>query len=173
MNSTTVVGYVRVSTDEQAASGLSLDSQRERIRAYCHARGWVLADIVTDAGWSASTLERPGMATVRTLMRTQLVDAVVAVKLDRLTRSVRDLHTLLQLSSDSGVGLVSVTENLDTGSAAGRQNGSAKSSRSAPCQRWLSSASGVNACPVSHPSARKMESAESMSAKRLTSCANS
>ena len=120
MTCTTVIGYVRVSSEEQAASGLSLESQRERIRAYCHARGWVLADIVTDAGWSASTLERPGMEKVRTLMRARLVDAVVSVKLDRLTRSVRDLHTLLQLSSDSGVGLVSVTENLDTGSAAGR-----------------------------------------------------
>ena len=120
MGNTTVIGYVRVSSEEQATSGLSIDSQRERIRAYCHARGWELADIVTDAGWSASTLERPGMDTVRTLMRQQLVDAVVSVKLDRLTRSVRDLHALLQLSQETHVGLVSVTENLDTTSAAGR-----------------------------------------------------
>lgn len=117
---TTVIGYVRVSSEEQAASGLSLESQRERIRAYCVARGWELADIVTDAGWSASTLERPGMELVRRLMREKLVDAVVAVKLDRLTRSVRDLHELLALSTDTGVGLVSVTENMDTTSAAGR-----------------------------------------------------
>lgn len=120
MQPTTVIGYVRVSSEEQAASGLSLDSQRERIRAYCLARGWELAEIVTDAGWSASTLERPGMEVVRRLMRERLVDAVVAVKLDRLTRSVRDLHELLALSTDTGVGLVSVTENMDTGSAAGR-----------------------------------------------------
>lgn len=120
MSNTTVIGYVRVSSEEQATSGLSLDAQRERIRAYCHARGWVLADIVTDAGWSASTLERPGMDTVRTLMRKRLVDAVVSVKLDRMTRSVRDLHALLQLSQETHVGLVSVTENLDTSSAAGR-----------------------------------------------------
>lgn len=117
---TTVIGYVRVSSEEQAASGLSLESQRERIRAYCVARGWELADIVTDAGWSASTLERPGMELVQRLMREKLVDAVVAVKLDRLTRSVRDLHELLSLSTDTGVGLVSVTENMDTTSAAGR-----------------------------------------------------
>jgi site-specific DNA recombinase len=117
---TTVIGYVRVSSEEQAASGLSLEAQRERIRAYCVARGWELADIVTDAGWSASTLERPGMELVRKLMAEKLVDAVVAVKLDRLTRSVRDLHELLSLSTDTGVGLVSVTENMDTTSAAGR-----------------------------------------------------
>jgi DNA invertase Pin-like site-specific DNA recombinase len=116
----TVIGYIRVSSEEQAASGLSLESQRERIRAYCHARGWELAEIVTDAGWSARTLERPGMDSVLRLVRERLVDAVVAVKLDRLTRSVRDLHELLRLSAEHGVGMVSVTENMDTASAAGR-----------------------------------------------------
>jgi len=116
----TVIGYVRVSSEDQASSGLSLEAQRERIRAYCHARGWTLADIVTDAGASARTLDRPGMDTVRRLMADRLVDSVVALKLDRLTRSVRDLHQLMQLSADTGVGIVSVTENLDTTSAAGR-----------------------------------------------------
>jgi site-specific DNA recombinase len=116
----TVIGYVRVSSEDQAASGLSLEAQRERIRAYCHARGWTLADIVTDAGASARTLDRPGMDTVRRLMADRLVDSIVALKLDRLTRSVRDLHQLMQLSADTGVGIVSVTENLDTTSAAGR-----------------------------------------------------
>ena len=116
----TVVGYVRASSEEQAASGLSLEAQRERIRAYCVAHGWELADILTDAGWSARTLERPQMGVVRRLMRERLVDAVVAVKLDRLTRSVRDLHELLALSDETGVGLVSVTESMDTSTACGR-----------------------------------------------------
>lgn len=116
----TVIGYARVSTDEQAASGLSIEAQRARIRAYCEARGWTLADVVIDAGFSASTLERPGMAKVRKLMAERLVDGVVSLKLDRLTRSVRDLHQLLKASADTGVALVSVTENLDTSSAAGR-----------------------------------------------------
>jgi DNA invertase Pin-like site-specific DNA recombinase len=117
---TTVIGYVRVSSDEQAASGLSLVAQAERIRAYCAAREWTLAGIVTDAGESARTLDRPGMAKVREVMAERLVDGVVAVKLDRLTRSVRDLHTLLQLSGDTGVALVSVSESMDTSNAAGR-----------------------------------------------------
>ena len=120
MTTTTAIGYVRVSSDEQVASGLGLDSQRQRIEAYCLARGWNLADTVTDAGVSARTLNRPGMDIVRRLMTEQLVDVVVALKLDRLTRSVRDLHQLLQLSNDTGVGLVSVSENMDTTSAAGR-----------------------------------------------------
>jgi len=120
MTTTTAIGYVRVSSDEQVASGLGLDSQRQRIEAYCLARGWNLADTVTDAGVSARTLNRPGMDIVRRLMTERLVDVVVALKLDRLTRSVRDLHQLLQLSNDTGVGLVSVSENMDTTSAAGR-----------------------------------------------------
>lgn len=117
---TTVIGYARVSTEEQATSGLSLAAQRERITAYCVARGWELADIVVDAGVSAKTLDRPGMAKVRRLMDERLVDGVVAVKLDRLTRSVPDLHALLRASERTGVALVSVTENMDTSTAAGK-----------------------------------------------------
>lgn len=118
--SITVIGYARVSTEEQAASGLSIEAQRERIRAYCVARGWELADVIVDAGQSAKSLDRPGMVKVLKLMRERLVDGIVALKLDRLTRSVRDLHELLRTSDASRVALVSVTENLDTSSAGGR-----------------------------------------------------
>lgn len=115
-----VVGYVRVSTEEQAAGGLGLTAQRERISAYCHARGWKLAGIVEDAGVSGSTLEREGMRRVRAIMQRKLAHAVVALKLDRLTRRVGDLQVLLQEADRTGVALVSVSETLDTSSAAGR-----------------------------------------------------
>ena len=115
-----VVGYVRVSTEEQAAGVLGLQAQRERITAYCHARGWQLAGIIEDAGVSGSTLERDGMQRVRTIMQRRLAHAVVALKLDRLTRRVSDLQELLQEADRTGVALVSVSETLDTSSAAGR-----------------------------------------------------
>lgn len=115
-----VVGYARVSTEEQAAGGLGLQAQRERIGAYCHARGWHLAGIVVDAGASGSTLEREGMRRVRAIMQRRLAHAVVALKLDRLTRRVGDLQELLQEADSTGVALVSVSETLDTSSAAGR-----------------------------------------------------
>jgi len=115
-----VVGYIRVSTDEQAEQRLGLDAQRERIAAYCTARGWVLAGVIEDAGVSAKTLERQGMQQVLHMMQSRAVDAVVALKLDRLTRSMVDLHKLLQTAERTGVALVSVSETLDTGSAAGR-----------------------------------------------------
>lgn len=115
-----VVAYVRVSTDEQAEGRLGLDAQIDRVTAYCKARGWTLAGVVEDAGVSAKTLDRAGMQRVLKMMNAKAVDAVVALKLDRLTRSMVDLHTLLKTADRTGVALVSVSETLDTSSAAGR-----------------------------------------------------
>ena len=56
------IGYIRVSTSEQATDGLSLGNQAEKIRAYCFAKGWELVDMIEDAGESAVSLNRPGMA---------------------------------------------------------------------------------------------------------------
>lgn len=55
------IGYIRVSTAEQNASGLSLAAQDARIRSYSDALGWHLDEIVADAGHSAKTLQRPGV----------------------------------------------------------------------------------------------------------------
>ncbi len=65
-------------------------------------------------------MNRPGLKRVLSLVTTGKVQAVIIAKLDRLTRSVKDLCTLLELFEKSGVGLISVAESLDTGSAAGR-----------------------------------------------------
>lgn len=117
---TLAIGYVRVSTDDQGEQRLGLDAQCERVAAYCKARGWVLAGVVEDVGVSARTLARPGMQRVLNMMQARTVDAVVALKLDRLTRSMLDLHTLLATAERTGCALVSVSETLDTSSAAGR-----------------------------------------------------
>jgi site-specific DNA recombinase len=78
-----------------------------------------LAEIVTDAGESAKSLDRPGMERLLALVDARAVDVVIIAKLDRLTRSARDLAELLERSK-RGVALVSVAESLDTGTAAGR-----------------------------------------------------
>jgi DNA invertase Pin-like site-specific DNA recombinase len=114
------VGYARVSTDKQADRGVSLDAQVEKIRAMAVVQGAELADIIVDAGESAKSLERPGMARLRALVEAGAVEAVIIAKLDRLTRSVKDLAVLLERFQKRGVALVSVAESLDTGSAAGR-----------------------------------------------------
>jgi DNA invertase Pin-like site-specific DNA recombinase len=113
-------GYIRVSTDKQADKGLSLDAQREKIRAMAVVHDTELADVIVDAGESAKNLDRPGMKRILELVRGGAVDTVIVAKLDRLTRSVRDLADLLEVFQRKGVSLVSVAESLDTCSAAGR-----------------------------------------------------
>src|SRR5712692_4034698 len=114
------IGYVRVSTDKQAERGVSLEAQAEKIRAMAVVHNAELIDIIVDGGESAKSLNRPGMARLLTLVDAGEVQAVIIAKLDRLTRSVKDLCTLLERFERRGVALVSVAESLDTGSAAGR-----------------------------------------------------
>ena len=115
-----VLGYIRVSTEEQANSGLSLESQRQKLQQYCDLHDHDLVDIVEDAGESAKNLNRPGMKQVIKAIDNKSVDVVLVVKLDRLTRSTRDLGDLLDRFGRRGVDLAAVSESLDTSTAAGR-----------------------------------------------------
>jgi len=90
------IGYVRVSTEDQAQGGVSLDSQEEKIRAYCAAKDWDLVRVVRDGGHSAKDLNRPGMQKILEECRKKRFDVVVILKLDRLTRSVKDLGYLVE-----------------------------------------------------------------------------
>lgn len=118
--STVAVGYVRVSTDQQADSGVSLEAQAEKIGAMATVHGVELLEIITDAGASAKTIDRPGLNKLLKLVESGNVSTVIIAKLDRLTRSVKDLAELLERFEKCGVSLVSVAESLDTASAAGR-----------------------------------------------------
>ena len=82
--------------------------------------GAELVAVIQEGGESAKTLDRPGMQRVLAMVERRQVQAVIVAKLDRLTRSVRDLCELLELLERRGVALISVAESLDTGSAAGR-----------------------------------------------------
>jgi site-specific DNA recombinase len=110
--------YTRVSTDEQADSGLSLESQRGRVRAYAEANGWEIAGEFEDAGVSAKTLDRPALTLAIKALCPGCV--LVALKLDRLTRSVPDLYELDALVADRGAEWATVAEKIDTSSATGR-----------------------------------------------------
>ena len=100
--------------------GVSLDAQAEKIRAMALVHGAELNDILIDGGESAKSLQRPGMERLLSLVEGGKVQVVIVAKLDRLTRSVKDLCTLLDRFERRGVALISVAESLDTGSAAGR-----------------------------------------------------
>jgi DNA invertase Pin-like site-specific DNA recombinase len=114
------LGYVRVSTDKQAERGISLEAQAEKIRAMAVVHNAQLAEIIVDGGESAKSLNRPGMARLLAMVDAGEVQTIIIAKLDRLTRSVKDLCTLLERFERRGVALVSVAESLDTSSAAGR-----------------------------------------------------
>lgn len=113
-------GYCRVSTDHQADKGVSLELQESKVRAQAEVKDAALLEVIVDAGESAKSLNRPGMERLLELVDRRAVDVVIVYKLDRLTRSVGDLAVLLERLERRGVSLVSVSESLDTESAAGR-----------------------------------------------------
>jgi DNA invertase Pin-like site-specific DNA recombinase len=121
MTRTRTIAYLRVSTDKQADRGVSLDAQRAKVAAYAELYDLDIVDLVVDAGVSAKTLDRPGLQRALGILRAGKADALLVVKLDRLTRSVRDLGELVAGPFAPGhAALLSVSEQIDTRSAAGR-----------------------------------------------------
>ncbi len=112
-------GYIRVSTDEQAKSGLGLEAQEKKIRAYAELFDIELTEIVSDEGISGKTLKRPGLQKVLAQVQNKEVEGIIVAKLDRLTRSVSDMGTLVA-STFNTAELFSVSEQVDTRTAAGR-----------------------------------------------------
>src|SRR5215472_12162571 len=108
------IGYVRVSTDRQADLGVSLEAQEAKIRAMATLRSCDLDEGIVDGGESAKDLKRRGVERLLALVEAGKVDAVIVAKLDRLTRSVKDLCLLLELFEKRKVALISVAESLDT-----------------------------------------------------------
>lgn len=113
------LGYVRVSTEKQADEGVSLAAQEAKIRAIAVVRGVHLAEVIVDAE-SGKSLNRAGAKRLLEMVGRGEVGTIIIAKLDRLTRSVKDLCGLLELFEKKNVALISVAESLDTSSAAGR-----------------------------------------------------
>ena len=115
-----VVGYVRVSTTEQANSGLGVAAQEATIRAECERRGWELLDVVADEGESGKSLDRPGLQSALTRIAIREADGLVAAKLDRISRSVRDFADLLDWFEVAGAVLVAIDVGVDTSTPGGK-----------------------------------------------------
>ena len=116
---TKCVVYCRVSLAKQAERGQSLKAQREHCRAYAKLYGLEIVAEVTDRGASAGSLRRPGLQEALQLIESGAVTALLTSKLDRLTRSICDLHELLSGPFKTAE-LLSVAEQIDTRSASGR-----------------------------------------------------
>lgn len=114
------VDYDRVSTEEQAKEGYSIESQSESNKKFIESQGWDLVDHYVDDGYSAKDLNRPEMQRLIADAKARKFDVVVFYKLDRLVRSVSDLDQLLKLFDANNIGIRSVTEPFDTTTAIGR-----------------------------------------------------
>ena len=114
------VGYVRVSSSKQAAEGVSLAAQRERIAGWCAANGYELERVYEDSGVSGGRADnRPGLgACLGHACRTKA--ALVTYALSRVARSTRDALAISERLSKAGADLISLSERLDTTTAAGR-----------------------------------------------------
>jgi site-specific DNA recombinase len=114
------IGYVRVSTAGQAAEGVSLEAQRARIEAAAVAGGYELVAIHADEGLSGKRADnRPGLvAALDAACRQKAV--LVVYSLSRMSRSVTDTLAIVARLDKAGAGFVSLTEAIDTTTAAGR-----------------------------------------------------
>jgi site-specific DNA recombinase len=117
-----VIGYTRVSSEEQSRDGVSLAVQHEKVQLYCELHGLGPPVDVVDPGVSAKTLDRPGLARALALLDSGDASGLVVYKLDRLTRSLADWSALIDryFGRPGGPSLMSVSESIDTRSAGGR-----------------------------------------------------
>lgn len=112
--------YIRVSTNEQAKEGYSIPAQKERLDAFAKSQGWTVTEYYLEEGESGKDLHRPAMKRLLADIESGGIDVILIYRLDRLTRSVVDLHALLQLFEKNNVAFRSVTEIYDTTTATGR-----------------------------------------------------
>jgi DNA invertase Pin-like site-specific DNA recombinase len=120
-----VMGYVRVSTAEQAGSGAGLEAQRQTLAAAAELRGWDLIDVIADEGESGGKRHEKRRGLCAAIARSEAgdADALAVAKLDRLSRSVRDLADLAERSRPKGKrkgwGLILLDIDVDTSSPSG------------------------------------------------------
>ena len=117
------IGYIRVSTQEQAQSGLGLEAQAVAIRAEATRRGWDL-EIIADEGESGSKVDRPGLLIAKDKLARGEAQALIVAKQDRLMRSSLGWAQIVSQSKDQKWSLICLDINLDTASPMGECMGS-------------------------------------------------
>ncbi len=116
-----MVGYLRCSTQEQAESGLGIEAQRRAIEAEANARGWVVTTYLSDLGVSGkSTRNREGFAAAVAMIEAGGADILVAAKVDRLARSLRDFCELLDRAESNGWTVMALDAPFDATTPSGR-----------------------------------------------------
>src|SRR4051794_383790 len=113
------LAYVRVSTAEQANEGASVEAQRAALASEASRRAWDV-EFVADEGFSAKDLRRPGLSGALERLDAGHADALLAIRLDRVSRSVADFAGLLARAKRRSWQIVLLSPNLDTADAAGK-----------------------------------------------------
>ncbi len=115
---TRVALYTRVSTEDQAKEGFSLDAQLGRLRLYAQAQDWQIAGEYVDEGHSGRTIRRPAYA--KMMAEREQWDTLLVMKMDRIHRNSRNFMAMMDQLTKDDKGFASVTESLDTSTAMGR-----------------------------------------------------
>ncbi len=110
--------YVRVSTEEQAAEGYSIDAQKEMLNDWCIVEGWDVAAVYEDDGYSGRNDNRPAYR--RMMSEMDRWDVMVVIKMDRIHRNSRNFMEMMDLLEKNDKKFVSSSESLDTSNALGR-----------------------------------------------------
>lgn len=108
-----VLGYLRVSTIEQADSGAGIEAQRAAILAEAQRRGWTEVEFIEDAGFSAKTLKRPGLVLALDMLKRGDASVLVVSKMDRLSRSLLDFASIMQRAQREGWMLLALDSPAD------------------------------------------------------------
>ena len=113
------IGYVRVSTEQQASEGVSLEAQRAKIEHWCKANDYELVNVYVDAGISGKSMDkRPGLLDALKSLKKGM--ALVSYSLSRLARSTKDALSIGEAVAKKKADMVSLTEQIDTTTAAGK-----------------------------------------------------
>lgn len=113
--------YMRVSTEDQAREGFSLSEQKERLEAFCKFKGYEIIDYYQDAGISAKTgNHRPEFERLKDDIKAKRINTIVALKLDRITRSIYDWENLMTFLDENDAYLDCVNDEINTTSANGK-----------------------------------------------------
>ena len=115
-----IATYARVSSQEQALEGTSMDFQDSQMTAYCQLQGWSIINSYKDPGYSGKDGNRPGLEQLLSDARIGLFNGVLVYKFDRLARNLRLLLDIEQQLRGHGVSLVSVKESVDTSTGTGK-----------------------------------------------------
>ncbi len=113
--------YLRVSTEDQAREGFSLPEQRERLESFCKFKGYEIIDYYEDSGISAKTGNyRPEFERLKNDIKAKRINTIVALKLDRITRSIYDWENLMTFLDENDAYLDCVNDEINTTSANGK-----------------------------------------------------